>query len=110
MKEQNNFLYEVIKNSIHVFKSHPSIYIMSKDSFGVYWEIKPSQDTLYDVFPYNSSFNRFNYTIKKEFEKRYDNLCLEIQYTYAPVQFEEKNYSRIIYYYYTKLDHHETYD
>jgi hypothetical protein len=97
-------LKSYIKDSIRWLANRkPSLIVVHGNCVGIYWKILEEQDSIYDMFNKKDDME-FYYEMQKQiFQQEYPNLILDVKYSYGPVEYEGKMYSRIIYYYYPKF-------
>ena len=95
-----NLLTTIKDTIIWATNRTPSMYYSEKNYVIVYWRIRSTQDSIYEMFNSKDDMEFYYSDIKYSFEMYYPNLCLDVKYNYGPVELDNILYSQIIYYYY----------
>lgn len=103
MKIQSYNLLVTIKDTVYYIANRkPKIYEVGNNFVALFWIVKPQQDSIYEMFNTKDDMEFYTTLVKNDFEELYPDLCLDVKYSYGPVEINDTMYSRILYYYYDK--------
>jgi len=92
-----------IKDTISwIANRKPDLYQLGNNYVAIFWEIRETQDSIYEMFNSKDDMEFYYIQVKQTFEQEYPRVYLDVKYSYGPVDIEDIMYSRIVFHYYDK--------